>query len=376
MGGLFVFCTMDHLQLLPFRGTPVLMSLCVVTDFTFYRLTESVRASRDPALREIITLTRTIEWTSSKKRRLAELLREKLVYVDSFNDPTIPPDAVYVFGRKEPCRAAEQIIIERMQLLHAGTFRTAQCEDEESTTGGNWHRASEGTSRRLDKKVKPRRELVFYPNAKFEFTKVLAGKFNQGQLALMLEVPSESTLSRKEPLTLYGAPSGVKNFPVPADCNRLWLLENGWYEVKVPLQTSASEQIVRGIQARRNQYPLKPRVSSTIHACMGSTLHALVSAVVSLLDMPYNFSLWEAAQIVVLLSRTGSADAIYFVGDKEATVKHLIDVLSGQQYRYLRFISTLLDKLCGEAAERNDILPQPTLREYTTIAVDRLAYRC
>ena len=76
--------------------------------------------------------------------------------------------------------------------------------------------------------------------------------------------------------------------------------------------------------------------------------------------MPYNFSLWEAAQVVVLLSRTRTADAIFFIGDREAAIKHLIDILSGQQYRHLRFISSLLDKLCRESVDRIEILPQPT----------------
>jgi hypothetical protein len=108
MGGLFVFCTMDHLQLLPFKGTPILLSLCIVTDFTFHRLIESVRANKDQALREIIGLTRTMQWSDQKKQRLAVLLRENIVFLDDFDDPAIPADAVYVFGRKEPCRAAEK----------------------------------------------------------------------------------------------------------------------------------------------------------------------------------------------------------------------------------------------------------------------------
>jgi predicted GIY-YIG superfamily endonuclease len=93
---------------------------------------------------------------------------------------------------------------------------------------------------------------------------------------------------------------------------------------------------------------------------MGSTLSAVVSVVVPLTNMPYNFSLWEAAQIVVLLSGTKTASAIFFIGDKEATIKHLIEVLSGQQYRFLRFISSLLNKLCGESVDPIEILPQPT----------------
>ncbi len=93
---------MDHLHILPFKGTPILLSLYIVTDFTFHRLIESVRANNDPALREIIGLTRTMQWSDQKKQRLAALLRENIVFLDNFDDPAIPADAVYVFGRKEP----------------------------------------------------------------------------------------------------------------------------------------------------------------------------------------------------------------------------------------------------------------------------------
>ncbi len=131
--------------------------------------------------------------------------------------------------------------------MHAGTFRMIQCHDEESTTGGNWHPANEGTSRRLDKKVKQPRELVFYPNAKFEFTQVSKGKFNQGQLALMIDVPSNEILDGKLPVKVFAAPSGVKNFPSPEQCNEKWLLGNYWATVDVPLKTSCNEQIARGV---------------------------------------------------------------------------------------------------------------------------------
>jgi hypothetical protein len=64
---------------------------------------------------------------------------------------------------------------------------------------------------------------------------------------------------------------------------------------------------------------------------MGSTLSARVLAVVSLTNVSRDFSLWEAAQIMVLLSRTRAVDATFFIGDREATIKHLIDASLGQQ---------------------------------------------
>jgi hypothetical protein len=63
----------------------------------------------------------------------------------------IPPDAVYVFKCKEPCRAAEKIMIERMKLIHAGMFRTPNVTTKNHQIGGNWQSGEPSTSR-LDKK--------------------------------------------------------------------------------------------------------------------------------------------------------------------------------------------------------------------------------
>ena len=65
---------------------------------------------------------------------------------------------------------------------------------------------------------------------------------------------------------------------------------------------------------------------------MGSTLPAIVTAVVAVTGMPYDFSLWEAAMVVVLLSRTRYANQIVFVGDKRETVAHLIKILTSKQH--------------------------------------------
>jgi hypothetical protein len=115
MAGLLVYCTLDHLQLLPFHGTPVLLSMYVVNEFSFFRLVELVRAANDAALREIIRLIRLSEWTAADKALFTQLLTDHCVFVQNFDDPRIPPDAVFVFGRKRRCRAAEDLMVERMK---------------------------------------------------------------------------------------------------------------------------------------------------------------------------------------------------------------------------------------------------------------------
>ena len=360
MGGLFVFCTIDHLQLLPFKGTPVLLSMYVITDFTFIRLVESVRAAEDPALRRIIAITRLSNLTNRDKKELRDLIANNCNFVRDFQDEKIPQDAVFVFGRKEPCQAAEDLLLQRMKTVHANTCKIVVSYDEESTTGGNWKLAGEATSKGLTRNMKHRKEVLLYPKARFEFTHVLKNKFNQGQLALLLEVPSDQHLQEKKPIEVFKAPSGVKQFPSDQDCNQEWLVKNKWIPVKVPFDTTPVHQIGRRLQARRTQYGIKPRVSSTIHACMGSTLASIVTCLVSTEGMRYKFSLWEQALIVVLLSRTRKAKDMYFVGDKNKTIDHIIEVLTGSQNRYIRYISALLDKLCGET-EEIPVISQPTM---------------
>jgi hypothetical protein len=76
--------------------------------------------------------------------------------------------------------------------------------------------------------------------------------------------------------------------------------------------------------------------------------------------MPYDLSLREAATAVVLLSRTRSANKIFFVGDKKETIKHLLNVPVYHQHRFLRYITDLLNKLCGKRTSV-PILRQPTV---------------
>jgi predicted GIY-YIG superfamily endonuclease len=352
MGGIFTYCTLDHLQLMPFSGIPAMMSMHVVTEFDFIALNESVRAGKDPALQEICSLIRTSAWDDSKTQRFRSLLTANCNFVPSFDDPSLPADAVFIFGRKAPCEAAEQIMLKRMMSYHNKTFIVVKSIDEESTTAGDWRCAAIPTITRLGKKVKTKQSLILYPKAHFEFTYNEKNKFNQGQLGILLTVPTKQHLEDQRSIEIWKSPSGTKEFPSPQNCNCLFLSANGWTKVLVPFKTSLPENLSRGLQARRTQYGLKPRISSTIHACMGSTLSSVITALVPIPNYNLNgrvldFSLWEAAQVVVLLSRTREARNIYFVGNREATINHLILVLQ-KTHRFLPCISQLLADLCNE----------------------------
>jgi predicted GIY-YIG superfamily endonuclease len=165
----------------------------------------------------------------------------------------------------------------------------------------------------------------------------------------MVDLPSEQNLvNERKSAEVIAAPSGVKQFPPSENCTRAWLVENGWTLTQVPYSTTSPKVIARGIQARRTQYGIKPRVSSTIHVCMGSTLPAVVTSVSKIEGLPYDFDLWEAALVVVLLTRTRRADQLVFVGDRVRTIQHMLTILQSKQHRFHQYMCSLLDKLCGE----------------------------
>ncbi len=128
-------------------------------------------------------------------------------------------------------------------MLHSDVFPIIPSHDEESTTGGNWHKASEGTCSRMEKKFKQSRELTLYPLAGFEFTHVLKNKLNQGQLAILLDIPSDDNLHHCRTIHLYKAPSGVKHCPPDQDCNVEWLEAHDWERVAVLYDVTPSEAI-------------------------------------------------------------------------------------------------------------------------------------
>jgi predicted GIY-YIG superfamily endonuclease len=358
MGGLFILCTIDILQLLPWKGSPALLSMNTITDFIYMSLQESVRAASDPDLQEINNLTRTDIWTEIEKKKLADLLDKSCTFVDAFDDLRIPHDAVFVFGRRAPCEEAERIMLNRMRRIH-NDFVVSFSFDEESSIAGNWHPASVPAKTILSRKVKQRSKLSLYPGARYEFAYNIKNKFSQGQLAILLHVPHQESVQRHEAIIVWAAPPGCKEYPLATDCTEAQLIVLGWYKSSVPYTTSESQSIHRGILGRRTQYGLKPRVASTIHACMGSTLPAIVTAVVPIANSNLDFGLWEAAQVVVLLSRTRRASHIFFVGDRQSTIQHLIDKL-GMVHRHLPYIKKLLKSLCGERIE-TPVLIHPTI---------------
>ena len=276
LGGLLCICSMDIHQLLPIQGTPLMLSTSVMTDFSFAELKESVRAAHDENLRKLCDLSRTMSWTKKNKQEFKELIMENCNFVPSFDSPEIPDDAIYIFGRKAPCQKIEELLIKRMQAKDPHGLVLSISQDEESSVAGNWKVASLPVSQQLSRILKEKRELYLFKNGRYEFTHNKIGSFQQGQLAILLEVTKDDVKNHLD-IEFYKGPPGCKQFPPLVDFTKDRLSSLGWKTVKVSFDQSNPRRIRGSLIGRREQYGVRLRVASTIHASQGATLGTVVT---------------------------------------------------------------------------------------------------
>lgn len=345
MGGLLICGTGDILQIISWKGTPSMLSMRMLTDFQFFELTQSVRAANDPILQRIMQLTRNCTWTLPEETEFQELILQNCRFVPSFDDDSIPPHAVFIFARKAPCKVIEKLVQERMKQLYPNHV-VSHAQDEESTSQGRWMFASKPMQNKLERKCKCPQQLLFYPQAKYQFTRNKRGCFQQGQLCLCLSVPTQEDVTSRKPVAVWAAPPGCKEYPAPELMTPTLLQQRGWYLTKVCFEEVSTHKLTKRVQGRRCQYWLRPRIAYTVHSSMGCTLSTIVTAVVpSSQDSTLKFELWQAGQVVVLLSRTGHCKDIIFVGDPRSTVRHLLQILK-KRSRYVTQMRILTSRLC------------------------------
>lgn len=196
-GGMLLISSMDPRQLLPVTGLPLMMSMSIITEFTFTELRESVRAANDKNLQRICELSRTLTWTDELKAEFKNKIKENCKFVSSFEDPRIPEDAIFVFGRKKPCNVVEDSILRRIRNSGAQVV-CVESFDEESSIAGNWKIASSPATTELSKRIKEKRELYLFEKGRYEFTYNLNGSFQQGQLAILLDLDEGAVRQRQD----------------------------------------------------------------------------------------------------------------------------------------------------------------------------------
>ena len=330
MGGVLVFSTIDHTQLPPVSGHPFLLSSHVVTCFKMFHLKHSVRAANDNRLQGIISIAsmHPSEYTNDPDllSRFRELVSESCTHVDSWSDPEITPSTFRLYGKKVPANEATTEFVENVRRnIDPNLLRVKVSKDMEKNrfSHSDWERAGDKTREVLDKKVKEPHVLVLFPGAVYEFTRN-SDSFTQSQIGVLTELPSDDDLQNGRRFSMWLAPAGQRTIEYENHWDRQTMVSNKYSEVFVSMLEVRIISYGRFMQCFREQLPIKPRHTSTIHAAQGETL----SRVALKVDLESSkFNLWDKAQVIVALSRTNYARDLIFVGEKNSTLDALVKLI-------------------------------------------------
>jgi len=350
-GGLLVFCTMDYLQLEPVTGRHPLMSPAFTACFYFRELVHSVRAALDASWQRIQQITRLDQYTLSLQATREEFIAlfvSTCTFVKSLDDPSIPGNILYSFGKKVPIRRQEARVIQKI-IASLVQYRTSVAIDEEKNTDGNFRQASEITSKELDTKVKEPRTLILYSGGRYQITYNNGSLFSNSQLAILFDLPTQEQIDGKRTIKMIVAPAGSRYIPDDT-VTKEELLHMGWVERSIgcPNRRNVSDTPA-STRSKRLQYGLRHHVGSTLHGVMGQTLQGMLSRV-QRGDRNHPYALWLSSQVVVLLSRTRRGKQTIFWTPNGLTPEDVGETLYDLLCRtspFRTYLTHLLKQLCN-----------------------------
>ena len=192
-GGVLLICTLDHLQLRPIKGLPLLLSPHIMTSFWLMTLKHLVRASQDPQLQRIIDICRMSKAQYIENPQVIDelkcLLKDNCTWVDSWDSPEIPNNAIRCFGMRKPAQRAEARYIDQVRLecfRQNKSFLTIKATDLQQAQQSHapWTPATSLVISQLNRKVREPEVLAMFQFAAYEFTFNSPGSFSQTQLAV------------------------------------------------------------------------------------------------------------------------------------------------------------------------------------------------
>ena len=345
-GGILIMFTMDHTQIQPFDARPFLTSVHCLSCFRMVALETSVRASGDPDFERIQQIARYPYWKFENEPELIEafvqLISDNCTFVEDWASEKITPSTYRLYSKKIPAKEAAQQYVDRVRRqVHGTLLKCKKSDDVEKSRFSHreWSVATSNTVDQLEQKVKEPNELLFFRGAKYEFTYNEETKFSQSQLGLLFDLPQQEDLDRFHKVNILVAPPGIKDIDFDTNSSKEFYVNLGFREVKVGIAPDRTVPLKRDIQAKRKQYGLRHRVTSTIHAAQGETLSSMATEI-SLND-PL-FRLWDKGQLVVILSRTKTAKDTIFVGNKADTIEALKSILT-KKTQWCDYIERVLE---------------------------------
>ena len=334
-GGLLIIGSMDNSQIQPINQLPFLTSSLVLTSFQAIKLEHSVRAHGDPDFQRLQALTRTCPYelrdNIQLKNEFFDLAGRILTFVPNWNDNKINPNMMRAYSRIRPAQEALNEYRESIKQTlerESITYRIAYSRDLQRTrsTNAEYNNASASTIKSLNKELKEPSEIVLFSGGIYECTiNDTRGRFNQSQLAFMVDLPSQENVDRFEAISLWIAPPGTQfiqfhhhNIPDIDELN-----EKGWHQVSIGVTPEKIINARGGLQAKRLQYSLKHIGAITINKSQGETLPMGIAVKVT-----KQYSPWEKGQIVVALSRTTNSKMTIIVGEEDFALKKIWELIT------------------------------------------------
>ena len=375
-GGILILGTMDHTQIQPINQLPLLTSTLILTCFQAIELKHSVRPHGDIPFQRLQQITRMepdkLIGNNDLKNEFFNLCNQILTFTSTWEDSRINPNMMRAYSRIRPALEAlneYKQSIRRQLLIESIEFRSSFSKDRQRSRSSNaeYGPASEQTIRYLNKHLKEPTEIIFFVGGVYECTiNDNRGRYNQSQLALMVDLPSQEAVQSFDAIPLWIAPSGTNtinfgrdNLPTKDELRAL-----DWNEIYIGC---APERIIvstRGVQGVRLQYSLKHIGAITINKSQGETLPFGIAV-----EITEKFSPWEKGQIVVLLSRTTTSKNTIIVGDKNYAIPKMWELITrGNQWtRYTNQVLSLISN-----GNYNESQQQQNIFDYNSICPFRL----
>lgn len=345
-GGVLIIGTLDHTQIQPWEGRPFLTSPQIIPTFKMVNLKHSVRTNNVSSQR-IQTIARMnyrdLKANPGLVDEFISLASENFTFVTDWNDPNIVPSTFRVYSKRVPAvDAAKEFISNVKRTIRSSEIRVRVSKDLQKSryTTSDWRPASSDTSNKLEEKIKPPNQLLFFRGAVYECTyNHKNGLFNQSQIALLYDLPEHRTIENWKPVKVLIAPPALKDVQFDMSLPKEQFILNGFKEVDIDPCPERPITISRVLQAQRKQYGLKHRVTGTIHAAMGDTYDSMASMIS---ETDKNFGLWDKGQLIVIISRTRDPNKTIFVGDKAETLRAFESLLL-KRTQWTDFMEHILD---------------------------------
>ena len=227
-------------------------------------------------------------------------------------------------------------------------------------TSGDYTTASPHAITSLNNALKEPQKLVFFPWCLYECTiNERNNQFMQSNLALLVDLPPQEVLDNFGQIKVWIAPPGTTHVDFLQEGaerpTKAQLKDWKWNEVSIGVAPERNVVARGGFQARRRQYSLKHVGALTINKSQGETIPAGIAVEISATDT----CPWEKEQVVVMFSRTKTANAMVIIGDVRWVAQKLWELITTAN-QWTQMMESILDMVTINS-DRNREAPH-TLR--------------